>query len=349
MQTKITIDNYESFLIDYMENGLSKAETQAVELFLEEHPTIKNEFEGLSAITIEEEVLAFPNKDALKKSQFEDSVTFNEACIASVEGTISSSELHALNDYCESNADKKKQFQQFAATKLTADTGITYPNKKALYKKVPVLYLNSTIQMLTAVAAAVLLILYLGNLTNPQTGYPKYANTLPLEKPANNNASFTIETSEVVLEKESQIAQTVEIPTEQVNVPNKKEATENKKMFEPRRIEKVESLPSKTLLFAATEIEFLPGYILPVETYDYQNEYEEPKQSLLARAFNFSKDSKVVKSSLPNTAADPTLLSFLTDVTQNKFQYQHNTDGELENIAYRGRLLSFQLPLKSNN
>ena len=65
---EINKHNYEIVLIDYLDGKLNPLEVAELLLFLEQHPDIKAEFEGLENVSVSSiEQETFPAKDALKK------------------------------------------------------------------------------------------------------------------------------------------------------------------------------------------------------------------------------------------------------------------------------------------
>ncbi len=69
MRTTIDINNYEAYLLDHLEGNLSPADTEALMAFLDQHPDLKAEVEGLQLPYLEpDETIIYPNKALLKKS-----------------------------------------------------------------------------------------------------------------------------------------------------------------------------------------------------------------------------------------------------------------------------------------
>lgn len=350
MNAHITIDNYESYMLDYIEGSLTENDLLAVEAFLTAHPNIKDELNGLSDIIIPANEVRYQQKNNLKKSIFADNKYFNKACIASVEKTISVEEEKELLDFCNTNPDKKKNYTLFTATKLVPDLRIQFPNKEQLYKKAIIVYFRQSMQVAASVAA-VLLLAWVINwqfASNP-AGYPLYSSTKIFDQNINNTERNPLQPKLVV--NNNATAPHVELSKKVTAkiTSSAKEQYSKTIIAQDARFTLAKLDLKQTPIVQPTNIEFLSGYIAPLENPNTNyDSYEEPS-SLLARVYKNLKGDKVVETHLPNTASNPTFLSFLTDVTQNKFQYAHTDNGKLENIAYRGRLLNFRLPLNSNN
>ena len=85
----IDIHNYEEFVLDFMEDNLSSGLREQFIVFINEHPEIKEEMEGLSFAVIENENVKIKEKQLLKKKRLlneKESSIFKELCIASIEG-----------------------------------------------------------------------------------------------------------------------------------------------------------------------------------------------------------------------------------------------------------------------
>ena len=58
-------DNYENYLLLYIDNELTASERAAVEAFLESHPTYANELKALQAVQLNAEFIEYPDKSSL--------------------------------------------------------------------------------------------------------------------------------------------------------------------------------------------------------------------------------------------------------------------------------------------
>ncbi len=64
---KINRNNYETFLIDYLDGALDAAMLEELRLFLEANPDIREELDGLKNATLYAEEVRFTEKEKLKK------------------------------------------------------------------------------------------------------------------------------------------------------------------------------------------------------------------------------------------------------------------------------------------
>ncbi|MFW6019260.1 MAG: hypothetical protein ACOCPM_01640 [Bacteroidales bacterium] len=135
---KINRNNYEVYMIDYLDGNLTPGQIDELMLFLNENPDIKAEAEGLD-ITVspkDEQSPVYDEKAALKQPVTDDLETINENnyetwFIAFVEGNLSKDEESRLNTYITQNPEKQKELELFKATKLHPEE-IVFDNKSQL-------------------------------------------------------------------------------------------------------------------------------------------------------------------------------------------------------------------------
>ncbi|MBN2662922.1 MAG: hypothetical protein JXR68_04670 [Bacteroidales bacterium] len=137
MATKINIQNYELFAIDYIDGNLSDDVKAEFELFLNKNPEIKSEISDLSnfSLNVDDEV-AFVNKNSLKKSPVE-GLTYNEFLIVSdIEKQISDSEKQDLEFEFKNNKNTALEYNKFKQTQIKKEKIVF--DKKWNIKKTPV-------------------------------------------------------------------------------------------------------------------------------------------------------------------------------------------------------------------
>ena len=64
----ITLDNYEGWLMRYIDGALSSEQREAVEMFLAEHPEMREEMEEVASVRVTPVVATMPNKERLMKT-----------------------------------------------------------------------------------------------------------------------------------------------------------------------------------------------------------------------------------------------------------------------------------------
>ncbi len=209
---KINKHNYEEFLVDFMDGTLDPNMRQELFIFLDAHPDIKAEFEGLEVANLtDEENIVFEDKNALKKNIASPTININEDnagkfFIAAAENDLSASETAELNEFIKQNPEQEKHFRLYKNTKVEADLSITYAHKKAL-KKHPFVIQKGWYY--AAASAAAILLLYLG-ISFMNTEKPAGQNTLadqPKEVLTKMNQQLTakkiasIQNTEIVIAK----------------------------------------------------------------------------------------------------------------------------------------------------
>jgi hypothetical protein len=169
---KINRNNFEAYLIDYIEGNLNKQDEEIVNRFLEVNPDIADEFKSLrqSEATLEK-VKDTLNKAVLYKS-FSDitSITkenYEDFCIACHEGDLDDSSKQRLFDFIDKHPELKPLFDLHAKIHLQADNALHFPGKREL-KKVQVISVRRIIYTISAGVAAAAAIVFLW-LTLPNT------------------------------------------------------------------------------------------------------------------------------------------------------------------------------------
>lgn len=139
MNVIINIENYEAFYLDYLENNLSEEETNAFELFLEQHPELKVDEELPSLVSSENISLNDSFLSKLKIFDVTESITEINAeqfMIASIEEILPASKKIELNDFLAKRNDLRNDYLIYQKTKLQADLNLRFNEKSALKKGV---------------------------------------------------------------------------------------------------------------------------------------------------------------------------------------------------------------------
>lgn len=155
---KITIDNYEAYLLDFSEGTLSEEMQMELELFLMQHPELDIDLNELSLITIADELPSFNEKEKLKKTVTD--IVSTEQLINYVEGNLTNAEKVAVDVIAHKNQEVNKELKLYLSTVLSPDNSIVFPNKSRLkhQTKVIVFKPNWSVKMFSAAASVVLLL-----------------------------------------------------------------------------------------------------------------------------------------------------------------------------------------------
>lgn len=120
----ITRENYEIYIIDYLDGNLSVENQNALFKFLDHNIDLKEEFELMKDFQMPESNIVFDNKEDLKKDlskQSVDDTNIDEWCIAAIENDLT----EIVKEKFESEISGREDFQQIYAlykqTKLEAE------------------------------------------------------------------------------------------------------------------------------------------------------------------------------------------------------------------------------------
>lgn len=230
----ITKNNYEAFLLDYVEENLSPELTAELMLFLEQNPELKDDLVDFEIHTLTPNFETKFDQSSLKKEIH--TVDYEALMIAEVEGVNSEENSALLNAYLKENSHHQKDFKNYQKTKLVAPT-VLFENKAALKKKggivIPVFWKYSS------AAAAIILVLWSLNGINEEEVYRPFA-----EREAIKNAS--IDTVNVldgfVIIEDNQIANKIEehqpILKKQKKEKTNKQQEKDASILNPVNIEK---------------------------------------------------------------------------------------------------------------
>ena len=163
---KINRNNYEVFLIDYLDGTLDAILEAELLLFLEENPDIREEFEGLETVSLSNQKISFDDKSILKKTEIKTisgigENNFEDFFIAFYEDDLSSQEAANLKEFLNTNPQLQTDFALHKKLLLQKEETLVYAQKEELKKKPVVgIWWIST----TGIAAAIVLLFALFNL-----------------------------------------------------------------------------------------------------------------------------------------------------------------------------------------
>jgi hypothetical protein len=216
----INSENYEAFLLDFMEGNLNEEQVAALMRFLEEHPEKKEElmlFDSESFFTpnSNEEL----NKDLFKAPEAE---SFDELLVSHIEGLLSEAEKEKTEKLISHNSKIRQDYNLFLKTILKPDLTVVFDEKNKLKKKstgkIRVLYYA------VSSAAAVLLLLVLNNVFN--TGYTDPlknklpANPVIIEEKIGKEVGNSFESKPVETENNQQIVFTPSLKKDRKHADN---------------------------------------------------------------------------------------------------------------------------------
>lgn len=135
----ITVENYEFFLVDFLDNQLNADLTEELLVFLDNHPEIKQEIEGIEDFFLTPETTTI-NFSSLKKqeSKWPENVikddNLDEFLIKELEEGLNEEENESLRVYLIENPEKTSDRNLVRNLKLSVDHSVEYDSKELIYK-----------------------------------------------------------------------------------------------------------------------------------------------------------------------------------------------------------------------
>lgn len=210
----INKNNYEAFLLDYMEQNLSADMVAELMLFFEQNPDLKHELEELGEVALPIEDIVFEGKDDLKKEVLENLM------IAELEGLNTSAESNELQEAIKEDKENEKAFLLYQKTILNPAT-VVFEYKESLKRerKIIPLYWWATS------AAAILIAFFLvRNMNNEgiQKIQNNFADKKELEVKTIENSIDSLDKEQpIFIEEELLNNNTIQVAEEKKSAPLK--------------------------------------------------------------------------------------------------------------------------------
>lgn len=128
---RITTDNYEAFLLDYMEGQLDEARVEELKAFAMNHPELEIDLNDLELPVLSEEPMSFDLKGSLKKT---DPAENAELLFDYLENNLPVAEREALEAKLLTDKTLSIEFHLLKKTVLSVDAVEVFQNKSTLYK-----------------------------------------------------------------------------------------------------------------------------------------------------------------------------------------------------------------------
>ncbi|MGC4100274.1 anti-sigma factor family protein [Ferruginibacter sp.] len=123
--------NYEAFFLLYVDNELSAADRNAVELFVQQNADLQEELSVLQQTVIKPDKLIFDNKSSLFK---EEHPTLQENLLLYIDGELGKADELHVKKLVEQDDVAAKELAILQQTKLQPET-IVFADKQSLYRK----------------------------------------------------------------------------------------------------------------------------------------------------------------------------------------------------------------------
>jgi hypothetical protein len=171
---RISINNYEEIIVDFLDGKLDNYTVAELFLFLDQNPKIKAEFNLLyeNQHVVEAEPISFDYSSLIKKEKL-NVADYAEKLIALLENDLNLEETKKLKAEINAYPELAAEFELFKKTKLVAETNIVFANKAGLTKKkvFEIIPLFTRFSAIAAVFIAIIITVYLLNNKNNKTEF----------------------------------------------------------------------------------------------------------------------------------------------------------------------------------
>lgn len=340
---KITRDNYESFFMDYLEGNLHESMIDQFLDFLNQNPDLKEELHLFEEVNLPEEHVVFQKKQQLHKSAADENRRLENTVVAYLEGDLDTDENKAFETYLAGHPELKKEYDLYAKTRLTPDSGIKYPEKRKLYRKS-----GATIVMNWIARAAAVLVLIWGINSVIQT-----QNTQDSGKGIQELAEVSPKPVSTVKKADS------EKSNQETAVPVKNKAEKAIDIQEKTNVAPKETLPvdlnqtDRDLIVLAQITPIVPQ--LDQEPVEAQLAFSpsvnvmkinEAKKVMSVEEFLASRAKKVGKEGLFSAQRIARLgLNLASEISGERIGYQMK-DGKIASVDFESKLMAFSIPLE---
>jgi len=269
----INRNNYEEFFLLYVDNELSAAERNAVELFVRENTDLKEELHLLQQTVIKMDGVVFENKSSLLK---EDITALQENLLLYIDNELNPSAKQGIEKLLQTDAVANKELSLLQQTKLQADSSIIFTNKNVLYRKESAKVIGMPWKRIAAAAVLLgfgawvaLAVIKTGNKAGDATGVANNSSKTVTPVQQANEATIIAQDKNLPADTNTGIAQTTEV-IESTNQKNALPVAE-KQQQQNTHLQKEE----QNIIAVQQEREIKkPSNNLPAPVYKNINNYE---------------------------------------------------------------------------
>jgi hypothetical protein len=347
---KINRNNYEAFFIDYLDGKLDEKLVNNFIEFLEQNPELKEELTLVENISIELEEVTFNKKELLLKEKYDVEEVFDEAAIANLEGDISASEKIEFEKYLSKHPEKQKDAGLFQLTKLQPDESIKFSQKHKLFHRTA-----AKTVLLWSLRAAAVVIIALSVYTFADKSSEKIkteTQVVAIEKDSEKKPNSE-EIKEIPAKNDTKEIQPT-IKEETVKPEIKKEKLKTKPVNSLRENSQVqlanfdltlarinEEVPPEIGSLTPTVFASLPKTELMTITISIP-EIKEPMED--EKLFVDIVKEKTGIGKLTFGKITKAGLSLVSNLSNEKFNYETNAEGKVTEVKYDSRIFAFSVP-----
>ena len=361
----ITRNNYESYVIDYIDGTLDASLVNELLVFLENNPDIKEEVDFLSdEVKLQNHPITFNEKEKLKKIITPvgdiNGDNYQEKFIAFYEGDLDKKEREDVLKFVSANGFIEKEFELFSNLFIEPDKNVYFPDKESLKKQRKLVYLP----LIRNIAAA-LIILLAGVLfllknekKNGRNEHKTAFNTITIKKIIKKNIPFEPVNTANIHIKETIIPVSKKVSTlKKANISTTKSPVQisilkpidtrlslvSGEVYE-RVIERHMKTPPEFIVIKKEEKRNLAGKLFAALSKKAKQKITEPVEPLKKLRVNNDEEPTFVK------VFDETVkvFSLVTGATPD-IEKVYNANGELITYKYAGQNLYISKSLKKEN
>jgi hypothetical protein len=190
---KFNRENYEIYVLDFLEGKLTEEDHNLFIEFLKDHPYINEGVKDIHNIHLQPADTHFQGKNILKKpirtSEYNND--FENFCIASIEGDLEPDERLKFESWLTENPDKSFEFESFRKVYLKSDMNIIFSLKSRLKKLSIVQKRIRWVSLLSAAAAITIFLIFFirsADIINPKVISEDSNNELKITTEPENHA-----------------------------------------------------------------------------------------------------------------------------------------------------------------
>ena len=124
--------NYEEFFLLYVDNELSAADRNTVEIFVRENADLKEELNMLQQTVFDADAFVFDNKTSLLKEEI---TALQENLLLYIDDELNPADKLNTEKLLQADITANKELAILQQTKLQPDNAVVFANKKILYRK----------------------------------------------------------------------------------------------------------------------------------------------------------------------------------------------------------------------
>lgn len=354
---KINRNNYETFLIDYIDGKLDTSQEAELLLFLKSNPDIQEEFTEFENIPLQSDNISFIDKEKLKKVPIHavagiGEENFGQCFVAYCEGDLAPQEQDDLLHFLSKNAQLKPDFEIHKKLKLEPDQTIFYLKPEELKRRPAI---AAWWWSGSAIAAAIALFFTLINLLNTEEGFHENQSLHIVHLDSKSDVQL------INTPSYSQLSARVPIP---IQIRNSANESEQLSKF---NIVNFTTIDSKLIALKLNDDSHKPEALKPMLTNEFitlaNNEpvQKEKRKNIFGRILKRQVELLAEKSPVKNKkdkSSDPAFVRFLdgsitafNTVTGSEVEMKkaYNKEGELTHYQVEGEVLSLNRNIPASN